>query len=96
MTKQEYNKEYYKKHKKEMLENREKWLENNPNWKKEYYEKNKEKILKNNKEWQKNNKKQFIKLCQASRQRRVDRLKAEGCSNPWAVVSNGATPKYKK
>ena len=96
MTRQEYNKKYYAEHKEEMKENRRIWLENNPDWKSKYYEKNKENILEKNKKWQQENKKRFIELCQKSRRKRVEKLREEGCKNAWAVVANGATPKYKK
>ena len=87
----EYIKEYYKKNKDKINKRTVDWRRKHP----EYYEKNKDKILGYNKKWQTKNKKRFIELCCESRRRRVERLRAEGCTNAWAVI-NGAKPKYKK
>lgn len=92
----EYMKKYYQEHKEEMLENKKKWLEKNPDYTKEYWKKNKDKLYEQQRKYQKKNKKRFVELCNASRKRRVERLKEEGCTNPWAVVSAGKEPKYRE
>lgn len=43
-----------------------------------------------------NNKKRASELAQKYRKERVERLRAEGCTNPWSVVVAGKEPKYKK
>lgn len=92
----EYMRKYYQEHKEEMKEYKKKWLEKNPDYPKEYWQKNKDKLYEGQRKYQKENKKRFTELCNASRKRRVERLKAEGCINAWSVVSAGAEPKYKK
>lgn len=92
----EYMKKYYQDHKEQMLEYTKNWYnsEKGKQWKKEYWQKNKEKLYEQQRKYQKKNSKRFSQLCQESRRRRVERLRAEGCINAWAVV-NGAEPKYK-
>ena len=63
-------------------------------YRKEYYQKNKEKEYEKQREWQTKNSKQFSRLVQDSRRRRVEKLRAEGCTNAWNVVLKGAEPKY--
>lgn len=38
----------------------------------------------------------WTKYCNEARKRRIERLKAAGCTNPWNVCVTGAEPKYKK
>lgn len=90
----DYYKRYYQKNKAKIDGKIKQWNIDNPEFKKNYYQKNKEMLDAKNKEWRKNNSKRFTELCNNSRRRRVERLKAEGCTNPWAVVSKGEKPKY--
>lgn len=90
----EYNRRYYKRHKEELDERTKQWYKDHPEWKKEYYQKNKEKIDASSKRWREKNKDKFIKLCQESRRRRVERLRADGVTNAWSVVIKGEEPKY--
>lgn len=94
MDKKEYNKKYYKEHKEELNAYKKEWYKDNPEWAKEYYKRNKDKIYEYQRKWQKKNKEKFSKLCGDSRKRRVERLREEGCINPWNVINKGAEPKY--
>lgn len=94
MDKKEYNKKYYQEHKEKFKEYKRKFLERNPDYVKKYYKDNKEEIYKSQRKYQIKNNKKFIELCCESRRRRVEKLRANGCINAWAVV-NGAEPKYK-
>lgn len=72
----------------------EKFKKEHPNYAKEYYEKNKEHIYEQQKEYRKANSKKVSKLAGDSRKRRVERLKEQGCINPWYVVTKGGKPKF--
>lgn len=72
----------------------EKFRETHPNYAKEYYEKNKDKIYEQQTKYRKANSKKVSKLAQDSRKRRVEKLKEQGCTNPWYVVLKGAEPKF--
>lgn len=90
----EYQKKYYAKNKEKLDERSKQWHRDNPDYKKEYYQKNKELVDARNKEWQKKNKKRYIELCNESRKRRVERMRAEGIKNAWDVINKGVKPKY--
>lgn len=100
MRTKEQNKKYYQDHKEEYRKNQKKWNEKNKERLKEihhnYYETHKEQIKEQNKKWRKENSKKYTKLCNESRKRRVERLRSEGVTNAWNVVTKGATPKYKE
>ena len=72
----------------------EKFKEKHPNYAKEYYEKNKEQIYEQQKTYRQNNSKKVSKLASDSRKRRVEKLKEQGCINPWYVVTKGGEPKF--
>lgn len=93
--KKEYSRRYYKKNKDKIKEQQKKWYEKHPNYKKELYQKNKDKIYQQQTEYRKKHKQRFTELCIASRRRRAERLRAEGITNPYAVI-NGYQPKYKR
>ena len=95
MNRSKYMKEYYKKNKKKLDEYTKEWRRNHPEEVKQYWKDNKEKLYQQNRKWQKANSKRFSQLCCESRRRRVEKLKAQGITNAWAVI-NGAEPKYKK
>ena len=61
-----------------------------------YYLRHKEEILEGNKRWRRNNRKKASELAQKYRKERVERLRAEGCTNAWSVVVGGKEPKYKR
>lgn len=61
-----------------------------------YYLRHKEEILESNKKWRQKNRKKASELAQKYRKERVERLRAEGCTNAWSVVVSGKEPKYKK
>ena len=63
---------------------------------KKYFQENKEKVYEKQREWRKNNKEKWIKSLSDSRKRRVEKLKEEGIINPWAVVTKGSKPRYRK
>lgn len=98
--KKEYNHKYYIEHKERYKEYHKKYYNKrkneNPNYFKEYYEKNKEKIYEYNSKWRKNNSKQFAQLVHNARKRRVERLREQGCTNAWMVVTRGDKPKFKR
>ena len=91
-------KRYYEKHKEQQKEYQKKWNEKNKERLKEirhnYYLNHKEEMLKQNREWCRKNSAKKVEYVKLSRRRRVERLKAEGCINPWNVVSRGVKPKY--
>lgn len=93
-----YRKKYYETHKEQFNEYQKRWNEKNKEKVKEmhhnYYLNNKEKFYEKHKEWSKKNKKRKVELVSQCRRRRVDRLRAEGCTNAWSVVIKGAKPKY--
>lgn len=72
----------------------EKFKGKHPNYAKEYYEKNKEQIYEQQQGYRKANSKKVSKLSADSRKRRVERLREQGCINPWYVVLKGAEPKF--
>lgn len=80
----ELGKKYYQEHKEELKKRH-----------KEYYEKHKEIIKDQTKTWKQNNKKRWVEICSNNRKKRVERLKKEGCINPWSVI-RGYEPKYKQ
>lgn len=92
----EYMKKYYQEHKEELMEANKKWHKNHPEWRRKHYQEHKEKLYEQHRKWQKNNSKRFSELCNKSRSKRVEKLKASGCINTWKVVNNGAEPIYKK
>lgn len=96
----EYSKKYYQEHKEYFREHNKKWRDENPEKQKEmrqeYYQANKEKCNDFQKKWRNKNKSRWVELCGKSRTRRVERLRADGCTNAWCVVNNGAKPKYKE
>ena len=92
----EYMKKYYQEHKEEFAKRSKEYYEKNPDYKKKYYEQHKQQISENNRKWREKNRDKFSKLCAESRRRRVEKLKEEGCKNPWNVVVNGAEKKFKE
>ena len=94
------NKKYYEAHKEQFKEYQKRWNEKNKEKVKEmhhnYYVRHKEEMLKQNKEWCRKNSAKKVEYVKMSRRRRVERLRSEGCTNAWGVVSTGATPKYKE
>ena len=92
--KKKYARKYYQEHKEQMLQNKKKWEEKHPNWQQQYYQDHKQEYRDRCNEWRKQNPKKFTQSCHQSRARRVERLKAQGCTNPWNVVIKGAQPKY--
>lgn len=56
----------------------------------------KDQVYKMNRDWAKRNNKRFSRLCQESRKRRVERLRQQGVTNAWCVVTRGDLPKYKE
>ena len=95
----EYQKKYYEEHKEQFKEYNKKWYEKNKDkmkeWKRQYYLDNKEKYDKAHKEWIEKNKSRNRELINKSRRKRAEKLKAEGCINPWSVITKGTDPKYK-
>lgn len=79
----EYNKEYREKNKESIKERNRKYHEEHPDANRKSYENF---IAKNN----------WVEYCSNARKRRVEKLKAEGCTNAWSVVVRGTEPKYKK
>ena len=79
--------EYNKKKKKK---NREKMLQ----YGRDYAQEHKEQAKKNIETFKKKN--DWSKYCAERRRERVERLRAEGVTNAWAVCTTGAEPKYKK
>lgn len=97
---EKYGKKYYEKNKEKWKEYRKQHYEENKEQirakAREYWQENKEELYKKQREYQKKNNKRFSELCQNSRRRRVERLRSEGVTNAWAVVTRGETPKYKQ
>lgn len=93
--KREYMRKWNAEHREHLSEYRKKDRLEHPEKYKAYYEKNKDRIYKTNTKWRKNHSKEFTKLVANARKRRVERLRAQGCTNPWMVVVNGAEPKFK-
>lgn len=93
-----YKQEYYQKNKDKFREWNKRWREQNPEKAKEishkYWVENKERLYQQQREYQKANKERFVELCNNSRRRRVEKLRAEGVTNAWAVVTKGDKPKY--
>ena len=96
----EYMRKYYQKNKDRINEQRkQKRHENAEEFNKkrrEYYAKHKDAIYKSQRKWVAKNKKLFSKLCQESRRRRVERLKAEGIKNAWEVAVFNKEPIYER
>lgn len=65
-------------------------------YQRKYFQENKEKIYEKQREWRKNNKEKWIKSLSDSRKKRVEKLKEDGVMNPWAVVTKGSKPRYRK
>lgn len=78
------------------MENRKQNLDRLKQYHKKYYQEHKEEIYEQQKEWRKNNKDKVLKSIAESRKRRIERLKADGVTNPWGVVIRGSKPKYRK
>lgn len=99
-NKKEYQKRYYEKHKQQISEYNKKWYEKNKEkmqqWKKQYYLDNKEKYDKLHKEWIEKNKDRNRELINKCRRKRAEKLRSQGCINPWGVISKGKEPKYKE
>lgn len=95
-----YRKDYYDSHKEKYKEYGSNYRNKNRDkvraYQKKYFQEHKEEITNQQKEWRKNNKDKWIKAIGDSRRRRVERLKEEGCTNPWMVVTRGAAPRYRK
>lgn len=99
MDKKEYMKKYYLEHKEEYRKRAEKYLENHPDYKKEYYQNNKEMFNNNLKRWinkSEENRKRFTESCNRSRKKRIEKLRAEGVINVWAVLNKKAEPIYEE
>lgn len=78
------------------MENRKQNLDKLKQYHKKYYQEHKEEIHAKQKEWRDKNKEKWIKSLCDSRKRRIERLKADGVTNPWGVVMRGSKPKYRK
>lgn len=98
--KAEYMREYWKNNKEKINKQRKEYYEKNKEKIKEqkhnYYIRHKENCRESNREWIKNNRRKFYELCLKSRKKRVENLRAQGCTNAWRVVNNGDEPKFKK
>lgn len=94
----EYMRRYYQEHKDELREKAKQKRHKNPEkcreYQKKYYKEHKDDVYGYQKKWISKNRKKFSDLCHESRKRRVERLKAEGVINPWAVVTLGKEPVY--
>lgn len=95
MASKEYNKWYYEQNKERLNEKTKQWYKDNPERRKEYYRKNKDAFMRQSKKWRENHKEHWVKLCCDNRRKKVEKLRAMGCTNAWSVV-NGAEPKYKE
>ena len=60
-----------------------------------YYETHKEQYKEQCLKFRTENKKKWAEYVKKSRRKKVGRLLAEGCTNPWSVI-NGKEPKYRK
>lgn len=94
--KREYMRKWCAEHREHLSEYKKKRRLEHPEIYKQYYEKNKEKIYESNSKWRKNHKKEFAELVAKARKARVECLRAQGCTNAWMVVSQGAEPKFEK
>lgn len=92
----EYNKEYYQDNIEKFREKNKRWQKEHPEYRKENYKKNKEKIYESQTKYRHNNSKKVAQMVSVCRKRRVERLRAEGIINPWAVISGKSKPKYRK
>jgi glycerophosphoryl diester phosphodiesterase len=88
----EYSRTSYEKYKEAYRERSKKWYKEHPNYRHDYYMQNKDKAKASMQNWRANNKKRWTELCNNNRKKRVDRLKAQGCVNVWAVINGGAEP----
>lgn len=61
---------------------------------KKYYQEHKEYFKEKQKEWRDNNPEKWRETVKRNRNKRVERLIAQGCINPWSVVIHGYDPKY--
>lgn len=93
----EYNKKWYQSHKEERKEYNKKWRENNIERAREICREYLKKHPELNKKSYENFKAthNWSEYCKEARKRRIERLKAQGITNPYAVI-NGAEPKYKE
>ena len=95
-----YSKEYYKNNKEKVAGYNKKWRDAHKDQIKEsrhkYYLEHKEEAYKNCEKWRNNNKEKFANSVSNSRKKRAERLREQGCINPWNVIVNGVKPKYKE
>ena len=93
----EYQRKYYQKNKERINELRKDYTRK---YQREYYQKHKIELNEKYKESRKKSNERFrlktnwSKYCYQKKKERIERLKAEGVTNPWSVVNNGADPKY--
>lgn len=96
--KREYNRKYYENHKKQAYEYTKRWREKNKDklkeYNKKYYETHKEQHMAYTKEYKARNPKKWSKKVMEYKRKRADRLRAEGCLNPWSVITTGAYAIY--
>ena len=81
----EYRKKYYEEHIEKSKELNE--------YRKKYAREHKEQAKQNIKKFQE--KHDWVKYCADRRRARVERLKAQGVTNAWMVVTKSVEPKYK-
>ena len=101
-NKRKYNAEYYKKHKEQYKEYRKTFYRRHKDRilekARKYYQEHKQQNLEYTKRWinkSEENKKKYLQSIYKSRQKRVDKLREQGCKNAWQVVLKGHQPKYK-
>ena len=65
-------------------------------YRKKYYQEHKEYFKEKQKEWRKNNPERTKELVKYHRNKRAEKLMAEGVLNPWSVIVYGKEPKYER
>ena len=80
----EYNKRYRQKHKEKVKEIQQRYRQNNPEKIREIDKRSHQRFIKTH---------NWSEYCDKKRKERVERLKAQGIKNPWAVM-NGREAKY--
>lgn len=108
-TNKRYYEKHKEEMKQRAKEWREKNKDKAKEYSKKYREKHKEEIKQRTKEWRQNHKENWNEkmreyrkthntttLVLNSKKRRVEKMRAEGITNPWYVINRGAEPKYKE
>lgn len=65
-------------------------------YRKKYYQDHKEYFKEKQKEWRKNNPERTKELVKYHRNKRAEKLMAEGVINPWSVIIKKTAPKYEE